>query len=141
MLKTKKLKNPTLSNKHQETKYGEEIFNSTCPPSGNLVDGLPLDLHSRRVIWMQGSIDSYQTLRLFEPGRVQNVGFNIYLICEFKMCIVQTYSYLQMVHCVEISILEHQKKDEQFARPLFNTMAKLNLCLKLTSEITKVNPC
>ena len=22
------------------------IFNSTCPPSGNLVDGLPLDLHT-----------------------------------------------------------------------------------------------
>ena len=26
-------------------KIWQLIFNSTCPPSGNLVDGLPLDLH------------------------------------------------------------------------------------------------
>ena len=25
-------------------KYSGEVFNSTCPPSGNLVDGSPLDL-------------------------------------------------------------------------------------------------
>ena len=28
------------------TKYSGEVFNSTSHPSGNLVDGLPLDLHN-----------------------------------------------------------------------------------------------
>ena len=35
----------TLSNKNYATKSGG-IFNSTCLPSGNLVDGSPLDLHT-----------------------------------------------------------------------------------------------
>ena len=37
--------NFTLSNGNYEKKSGE-VFNSTSLPSGNLVDGLPLDLHN-----------------------------------------------------------------------------------------------
>ena len=34
-----------LSNEKYENIFGE-VFNSTCLPSGNLVDGLLLDLHT-----------------------------------------------------------------------------------------------
>ena len=41
----KKNENFTLPNEHHETIW-RLIFNSTCPPSGNLVDGFPFDLHN-----------------------------------------------------------------------------------------------
>ena len=47
--------NFTLSNENYGKKSGW-VFNSTCLPSGNLVDGLPLDL---LIIRMQEGFDSY----------------------------------------------------------------------------------
>ena len=44
-VKKTKVKNFTLSHEKYENIVGE-VFNSTCLPSGNLVDGLPLDLHN-----------------------------------------------------------------------------------------------
>ena len=44
MLRKCFFENFTLPNKKYEKKSGE-VFNSTSLPSGNLVDGFPLDLH------------------------------------------------------------------------------------------------
>ena len=42
--------NNTLSNENMKKQFGE-VFNPRCRPSGNLVDGLAIDLHhSRRVM-------------------------------------------------------------------------------------------
>ena len=44
MLKKREVQNFTLAK--EKIKYFGEVFNSTCLPSGNLVEGLPLDLHN-----------------------------------------------------------------------------------------------
>ena len=77
-----------------------EVFNSTCLPSGNLVDGLPLDLHSRKVIRMQEGFDSYQArayLYIFLPcdpaGKINSLyNEEVFhsrskFLCMNKMCV------------------------------------------------------
>ena len=45
-----KIENFILSNENYEKQEIGQVFNSTCLPSGNLVDGLPLDLHNTDAI-------------------------------------------------------------------------------------------
>ena len=61
-----------------------EVFNSASLPSGNLVDGLPIDLHSRRAIRMQLDIDCHYGPRFFMVGHVKMLWLTNNVVVNIK---------------------------------------------------------
>ena len=89
-----KIENFILSN--EKMKLWREVFNSTCLPSGNLVDGLPLDLHNTdaRGYWfVLGRALKYFFLPCDPAGKINSLyNEKVYhsecsFICMNEMCV------------------------------------------------------
>ena len=75
----------------------EDVFYSTCLPSGHLVDGLPLDLHTH------AETIGFWLLRAYMYNFCRKVDVEILLHCEFEKCIIQKLHFIVKFNMVEIS--------------------------------------